>query len=1463
MNTSIQARGRTWKQRLSAMMLVLSMIFGYLPIQPVEAATVFPTADAITATTGFNTTTITTRSVTSTGASLALSSSYTDAFELTVDEWTWSLSTTAQNTGISITDKDKSTPTVTLDSEYTTGTADLEYTVTYTLTEIIPETTPDAGTDGDGDDDASDDGKTVTETVPATLEGTKKGSVTLKFDITVPTISSTVTALSMEVGEEYALYQNLSTSTPVDGASFTYSSSDATVVSISAGTLKALKAGTSTITVKYGEATPITISVAVNEAVPDTSTATVKSITLSDGSGGNSNTLSLYGTKTVTLTATVTMSDGSDAPDSVLGNLSWSGSDGTITVMNSTTSTLNANIFTAGSPGINTIKVAYNSGTSTVTSNDFNISVSGITVTPTEINMTTNSVSEEIVVTLFGNATTVNWTSTNTSLLTVEEVAIDTEAKTHTAVLRSSNSTGEGTVQVSTSDGPSVVIQVSVTEAIADHIIPAYNVNEITPLSFADLLTDFSERSYEVHGEAIDCLSSVQVDTNQGTLFIGYKDEENPGAGVGSSLTYSFTQTPNVKDIVFIPNPGFTGTVAVIRYTGMTTEGNTFYGEIHANLANVDDVITGTTVQSPVELTSEAFSQIANNSGKTIKEIVFTLPDENKALLYYDYLSADNFHHKIVQGESFTQEQIDKITVIPSPGFSGTLILPYVITATDGTTLIGSATVDVAGYGPEGPVVYNTVAGEYVTLVTDHFHTNVEAITGYTMNYLTFTLPDPSVGMLYVNYAGSNNYGSLVTENTAYHASSRSPQISDVSFVPSGGFTGSAKISFVGYDTQGNSYLGTLEVNVGTQALGDINYTCSAMGYVPFYEGDFNQFSQNQTGSDADYIYFPNLPSELQGYLLLGKTTDNPGMYATANTPYYYKDTPLMSKLAFQPLSTYNGLVTIPFEGKSVSGTSFAGTVTVLVTTQNLVRIPYVASHYSPVTLDSADFNVYSVERTQSELDYVKFETPLTTVGTLYYNYVNEDSFTSLVNVTTNYYVNQSHFLNSVTFVPHKDFQGTAQINFTAYGVNGQSFSGILSIYVADGGDPLTYYMYNGDVLYLSSSAIEDYCRSKTGASLNYMTIFSPALSQGRLYQNYSSSLNVHVTTTNTTRYYKSQTPYISNIAFLAADDFLGTVQLPFTAYATDGSTCTGTINITVRPSVASDSVYYYSSFSPIQINEKDIEAVWGSEKVDYIQIHNIPTETQGKLYYENKLTSLATTHMQYYSSASSSGAYINNMIYAPRAGFSGSMVISYTATTVAGRTFSGDICVIVTTGQPSLYFQDMSQHLWATASADYLYFTSVSTGTGKNNFAPSSAISRGDFALMLCNAFRFSGATDQIFSDVPSSAYYYNAIHTLRSLGIASGYDNQFKPEEQISRQDAMVMLSNAMELANKDVKYSSNAVLNQFADSSFVESYAISAFARMVETGVISGSGGRLNPTQSITRAEMAVVIHQAMTC
>ena len=89
------------------------------------------------------------------------------------------------------------------------------------------------------------------------------------------------------------------------------------------------------------------------------------------------------------------------------------------------------------------------------------------------------------------------------------------------------------------------------------------------------------------------------------------------------------------------------------------------------------------------------------------------------------------------------------------------------------------------------------------------------------------------------------------------------------------------------------------------------------------------------------------------------------------------------------------------------------------------------------------------------------------------------------------------------------------------------------------------------------------------------------------------------------------------------------------------------------------------------------------------------------------------------------------------------------------------------------------------------------------------------------------------------------------------------FMPNSPITRQDAMVMLQRAMTASGQSVSSGSAALLSAYADGGQTASYAQGAMAAMVQMGVLSGNDARqLMPRGTVTRAEMAVILHRVMT-
>lgn len=182
-----------------------------------------------------------------------------------------------------------------------------------------------------------------------------------------------------------------------------------------------------------------------------------------------------------------------------------------------------------------------------------------------------------------------------------------------------------------------------------------------------------------------------------------------------------------------------------------------------------------------------------------------------------------------------------------------------------------------------------------------------------------------------------------------------------------------------------------------------------------------------------------------------------------------------------------------------------------------------------------------------------------------------------------------------------------------------------------------------------------------------------------------------------------------------------------------------------------------------------------------------------------------------------------------------------------------------------SRYFVDMndkSYGFWAIDEVDGLCEKGVVKGVGENKFAPANLMERGDFVLMLENAFHYPAVTlnKYNFVDVSQDDYYFTAVNNARGNGICEDTPI-FRPEAPIKRIEAFKMLYNTMNVygcvgssGSTDVSmYSDNALLLNVSDKI--------AVGTITKLGIIQGSNGELKPNDTVTRAEMAVMISKAI--
>ena len=170
--------------------------------------------------------------------------------------------------------------------------------------------------------------------------------------------------------------------------------------------------------------------------------------------------------------------------------------------------------------------------------------------------------------------------------------------------------------------------------------------------------------------------------------------------------------------------------------------------------------------------------------------------------------------------------------------------------------------------------------------------------------------------------------------------------------------------------------------------------------------------------------------------------------------------------------------------------------------------------------------------------------------------------------------------------------------------------------------------------------------------------------------------------------------------------------------------------------------------------------------------------------------------------------------------------------------------------------FTDLGSHEWAKASIYTLKNKGIISGVSDTEFAPANNIKRGDFILILTRMLGVKDEFAENFSDVPESAYYYNAVGSAKAAGIANGSDGMFMPENNITRQDLITLAYRAF-LGKGYISESEDLTsLDEFADKDAIADYALAPMASMVNAGIIKGADGGVNPTGSATRAEVAVM-------
>lgn len=183
--------------------------------------------------------------------------------------------------------------------------------------------------------------------------------------------------------------------------------------------------------------------------------------------------------------------------------------------------------------------------------------------------------------------------------------------------------------------------------------------------------------------------------------------------------------------------------------------------------------------------------------------------------------------------------------------------------------------------------------------------------------------------------------------------------------------------------------------------------------------------------------------------------------------------------------------------------------------------------------------------------------------------------------------------------------------------------------------------------------------------------------------------------------------------------------------------------------------------------------------------------------------------------------------------------------------------------GYNKVSFNDVVDTAWYSDAVGFIAARDITTGTGNGCYSPDAKLTRGEFMVMMMRAYSIApdeSPTDN-FADA-GGTYYTGYLAAAKRLGVSVGVgNNMFAPDKEITCQEMFTLLYNALKTIGRLPEGSSGKTLTDFTDAGQIDSWAKDAMTLLVETGTVGGSGGKLSPTATPTRAEIAQVLYHLL--
>ncbi len=179
-------------------------------------------------------------------------------------------------------------------------------------------------------------------------------------------------------------------------------------------------------------------------------------------------------------------------------------------------------------------------------------------------------------------------------------------------------------------------------------------------------------------------------------------------------------------------------------------------------------------------------------------------------------------------------------------------------------------------------------------------------------------------------------------------------------------------------------------------------------------------------------------------------------------------------------------------------------------------------------------------------------------------------------------------------------------------------------------------------------------------------------------------------------------------------------------------------------------------------------------------------------------------------------------------------------------------ILIMLGTSTISFAYSDTNEH-WAKEAIEELSEKKIIYGYSDGTFKPDSDMTRAELIVIMNRLLGSKVESSKYIPDVSRQEWFYSDIRKAVEAGIITGdADGYIRPNDKITREEAVVVLSRALNIAN----IAGSGM--DFDDKDEISDWAMKPMYTFTRYGYINGyTGNLIKPKANITRAEVLTII------